>query len=224
MSLREQRRIQVVIADDHPVVREGLRSILVTAADMEVIGEAGAGAEAVAQAQALQPEVMLLDIRMPDGNGLAVLNQIKAVSPDTSVIMVTMHDNPDYISRAVAAVAAVAAGYVLKEANRHDLLTAIRTVLNPSAAPTPVLLSKSQRVPFNAAQMAAPSGPASLSPVERELLLLLADGLSNKEISLQLRCSLGTVKNYLQHIFTTLQVSDRTRAVVEAIRLGLIDP
>ena len=221
MSLREQRRIQVVIADDHPVVREGLRSILVTAADMEVIGEAGTGAEAVAQAQALQPEVMLLDIRMPDGNGLAVLNQIKAVSPDTSVIMVTMHDNSDYISRAVAAGAA---GYVLKEANRHDLLTAIRTVLNPSAAPTPVLLSKSQRVPFNAAQTAAPSGPASLSPVERELLLLLADGLSNKEISLQLRCSLGTVKNYLQHIFTTLQVSDRTRAVVEAIRLGLIDP
>ena len=221
MSLREQRRIQIVIADDHPVVREGLRSIFVTAADMEVIGEAGTGAEAVAQAQALQPEVMLLDIRMPDGNGLAVLNQIKAVSPDTSVIMVTMHDNPDYISRAVAAGAA---GYVLKEANRHDLLTAIRTVLNPSAAPTPVLLSKSQRVLFNAAQTAAPSGPASLSPVERELLLLLADGLSNKEISLQLRCSLGTVKNYLQHIFTTLQVSDRTRAVVEAIRLGFIDP
>ena len=221
MSLREQRRIQVVIADDHPVVREGLRSILMTAADMEVIGEAGTGAEAVAQAQALQPEVMLLDIRMPDGNGLAVLNQIKAASPDTSVIMVTMHDNPDYISRAVAAGAA---GYVLKEANRHDLLTAIRTVLNPSATPTPVLLSKSQRGPFNAAQPAAPSGPASLSPVECELILLLADGLSNKEISLQLRCSLGTVKNYLQHIFTTLQVSDRTRAVVEAIRLGLIDP
>ena len=199
MSLREQRRIQVVIADDHPVVREGLRSILVTAADMEVVGEAGTGAEAVAQAQALQPEVMLLDIRMPDGNGLEVLNQIKAVSPDTSVVMVTMHDNPDYISRAVAAGAA---GYVIKEANRHELLTAIRTVLNPSAAPTPVLLSKSQRVPFNAAQTSAPSGPASLSPVERELLLLLADGLSNKEISLQLRCSLGTVKNYLQHIFT----------------------
>ena len=221
MSLREQRRIQVVIADDHPVVREGLRSVLLTAADMEVIGEAGTGTEAVAQAQALQPEVMLLDIRMPDGNGLAVLSQIKAVSPDTSVIMVTMHDNPEYISRAIAAGAA---GYVLKEANRHDLLTAIRTVLKPSAAPTPVLLSKSQRMPFNATHTPAPSGPASLSPVERELLLLLADGLSNKEISLQLRCSLGTVKNYLQHIFTTLQVSDRTRAVVEAIRLGLIDP
>lgn len=221
MSLAEQRRIQVVIADDHPVVREGLRSILRTAADMEVIGEAGSGAEAVAQARGLQPEVMLLDIRMPDGNGLAVLEQIKAVSPDTSVIMVTMHDNPDYISRAIAAGAA---GYVLKEASRHDLLMAIRTVLKPSAAPTPVLLSKSQRVAFAASQTSAPSGPASLSPVERELLLLLADGFSNKEISLRLRCSLGTVKNYLQHIFTTLQVSDRTRAVVKAIRLGLIEP
>ena len=160
MSLREQRRIQVVIADDHPVVREGLRSVLLTAADMEVIGEAGTGAEAVAQAQALQPEVMLLDIRMPDGNGLAVLNQIKAVSPDTSVIMVTMHDNPDYIFRAVAAGAA---GYVLKEANRHDLLTAIRTVLNPSAAPTPVLLSRSQRVPFNAAQRRRRPAPRRLA-------------------------------------------------------------
>ena len=103
MSQAERNRIRVVIADDHPVVREGLRSLLLTAADVEVVGEAGTGAEAVAQAQALRPEVMLLDIRMPDGNGLAVLSQIKAASPDTSVIMVTMHDNPDYISRAIAA-------------------------------------------------------------------------------------------------------------------------
>lgn len=221
MSLKERDRIRVVIADDHPVVREGLRSLLMTSADMEVVGEAGTGVEAIAQARALQPEVMLLDIRMPDGNGLAVLKQIKTVSPDTSVIMVTMHDDPDYISRAIAAGAA---GYVLKEASRQDFLTAIRTVLKPSAAPTPVLLSKTQQVAFNAAQLSAPSGAVSLRPVERELLLLLADGLSNKEISVQLRCSLGTVKNYLQHLFNTLQVSDRTRAVVEAIRLGLIEP
>ena len=221
MSLEERNRIQVVIADDHPVVREGLRSLLLTAADMEVIGEAGTGAEAVVQAQALQPEVMLLDIRMPGGNGLAVLKQIKAVSPHTSVIMVTMHDNPDYISRAIAAGAA---GYVLKEASRQDFLTAIRTVLKPSAAPTPVLLSKTQRGAFSGAQTSAPSGAVSISSVERELLLLLADGLSNKEISARLRCSLGTVKNYLQNLFNTLQVSDRTRAVVEAIRLGLIEP
>ena len=221
MSHGERDRIRVVIADDHPVVREGLRSLIMTAADMEVIGEAGTGAEAVARAQALQPEIMLLDIRMPDGNGLAILSQIKAVSPETSVIMVTMHDNPDYISRAIAAGAA---GYVLKEANRQDFLTAIRTVLKPSAAATPVLLSKTQRVAFDAAQTSVPPAAAALSPVERELLLLLADGLSNKEISARLRCSLGTVKNYLQNLFNTLQVSDRTRAVVEAIRLGLIEP
>lgn len=221
MSLAEQRSIKVVIADDHPVVREGLRSMLLTAADMEVIGEAGSGAEAVAQAQALQPAVMLLDIRMPNGSGLAVLSQIKAVSPGTSVIMVTMHDNSDYISRAIAAGAS---GYVLKAASRGDLLTAIRTVLKPSAAPTPVLLSRTQQAAIDATQGSLPSGSVSLSPVEHELLRLLADGLSNKEISVQLRCSLGTVKNYLQHLFTTLQVSDRTRAVVEAIRLGLIKP
>ena len=221
MSQGKRDRIQVVITDDHPVVREGLRSLILTAADMEVVGEASTGAEAVEQAQALRPEIMLLDIRMPGGNGLAVLKQIKAVSPDTSVIMVTMHDNPDYISHAIAAGAA---GYVLKEASRQDFLTAIRTVLKPSAAPTPVLLSKAQRAAFNAGQTSAPSGVVSISPVERELLLLLADGLSNKEISARLRCSLGTVKNYLQNLFNTLQVSDRTRAVVEAIRLGLIEP
>lgn len=220
MSQGERDRIRVVIADDHPVVREGLRSLLLTAADVEVVGEAGTGAEAVAQAQALRPEVMLLDIRMPDGNGLAVLGQIKAASPGTSVIMVTMHDNPDYISRAIAAGAA---GYVLKEADRQDFLTAIRTVLKPSAA-TPVLLSKAQRVAFDAARTSVHPEAVALSPVERELLLLLADGLSNREISTRLRCSLGTVKNYLQNLFNTLQVSDRTRAVVEAIRLGLIEP
>ena len=221
MSLAQQPCIRVVIADDHPVVREGLRSMLLTAEDMHVIGEASTGAEAVAQARVLQPDVMLLDIRMPDGTGLIVLDQIKAVSPGTSVIMVTMHDSPDYISRAVSAGAA---GYVLKEVSRQDLLTAIRTVLQPSVAATPLLLSKSQRAAFDSSQTSTSSDAPSLSPVERELLLLLADGLNNKEISVQLRCSLGTVKNYLQHIFSTLQVSDRTRAVVEAIRLGLIEP
>ena len=221
MSLGQQCCIRVVIADDHPVVREGLRSMLLTAEDMEVVGEARTGAEAVAQARVLRPEVMLLDIRMPDGTGLAVLDQIKAVSPVTSVIMVTMHDSPDYISRAITAGAA---GYVLKEASRQDLLSAIRTVLQPSVAATPLLLSKSQREAFDASQASTSSDVPSLSPVERELLLLLADGLNNKEISARLHCSLGTVKNYLQRIFSTLQVSDRTRAVVEAIRLGLIEP
>ena len=221
MSLARQDRIRLVIADDHPVVREGLRSMLLTATDVEVIGEAGSGAEAVARAGDLQPEVMLLDIRMPDGTGLTVLDQIKAVSPVTHVIMMTMHDSPEYISRAMSAGAA---GYVLKEVSRQDLLTAIRTVAKPPAAATPFLLSRSQRAGFAAPQAAASSGAPSLSPVERELLLLLADGLNNREISEHLRCSLGTVKNYLQNIFSTLQVSDRTHAVVEAIRRGLIEP
>ena len=221
MSLSRPDRIRLVIADDHPVVREGLRTMLLTATDVEVVGEAGTGAEAVARAAALQPGVMLLDIRMPDGSGLTVLDQIKAVSPVTNVIMVTMHDSPEYISRAMSAGAA---GYVLKETSRLDLLTAIRTVVRPPAAATPFLLSRSHGAAFAAKQASASSGAPSLSPVELELLRLLADGLNNKEISEHLRCSLGTVKNYLQHIFGTLQVSDRTRAVVEAIRLGLIEP
>ena len=222
MNLGEQSCIRILIADDHPVVREGMRSMLFTVEDMQVIGEASTGAEAVSQARALQPDVVLLDVRMPDGTGLNVLDQIKAASPSTSVIVVTMHDNPDYISRAIRSGAA---GYVLKDVSRQDLLTAIRTVVQPSVvASTPVLLSKSQRAVVDASQVSASDDVPSLSPVERELLLLMAEGLNNKEISEQLRCSLGTVKNYLQHIFSTLQVSDRTRAVVEAIRLGLIEP
>ncbi|MCY4513668.1 MAG: response regulator transcription factor [Candidatus Tectomicrobia bacterium] len=221
MNLGEQSRIRILIADDHPVVREGLRSMLFTVDDMQVVGEASTGAEAVSQARVLQPDVVLLDVRMPDGTGLTVLDRVKAGSPGSSVIVLTMHDNPDYISRAIKSGAA---GYVLKEVGRQDLLTAIRTVVQPSAAPTPLLLSKSQRSVVDASQVSTSDDVPSLSPVERELLLLMSEGLNNKEISEQLRCSLGTVKNYLQHIFSTLQVSDRTRAVVEAIRLGLIDP
>ena len=221
MNLGEQSRIRILIADDHPVVREGMRSMLFTVDDMQVVGEASTGAEAVSQARVLQPDVVLLDVRMPDGTGLTVLDRIKAVAPGSSVIVVTMHDNPDYISRAVKSGAA---GYVLKEVGRQDLLTAIRTVVQPSAAATPLLLSKSQRAVIDTSQVSISDDVPSLSPVERELLLLMSEGLNNKEISEQLRCSLGTVKNYLQHIFSTLQVSDRTRAVVEAIRLGLIEP
>ena len=221
MNLGEQSCIRILIADDHPVVREGMRSMLFTVDDMQVVGEASTGAEAVSQARVLQPDVVLLDVRMPDGTGLTVLDRVKAVSPGTSVIVVTMHDNPDYISRAIKSGAA---GYVLKEVGRQDLLTAIRTVVQPSVAATPLLLSKSQRAVIDTSQVSTSDDVPSLSPVERELLLLMAEGLNNKEISEQLRCSLGTVKNYLQHIFSTLQVSDRTRAVVEAIRLGLIEP
>ena len=221
MNLGEQSRIRILIADDHPVVREGLRSMLFTVDDMQVVGEASTGEQAVSQARVLQPDVVLLDVRMPDGTGLTVLDRVKVASPGSSVIVVTMHDNPDYISRAIKSGAA---GYVLKEVGRQDLLTAIRTVVQPSAAPTPLLLSKSQRAVIDTSQVSTSDDVPSLSPVERELLLLMSEGLNNKEISEQLRCSLGTVKNYLQHIFSTLQVSDRTRAVVEAIRLGLIEP
>ena len=221
MNHGEQSRIRILIADDHPVVREGLRSMLFTVHDMEVVGEASTGAEAVSQTRVLQPDVVLLDVRMPDGTGLTVLDRVKAASPATSVIVVTMHDNPDYISRAIKSGAA---GYVLKDVGRQDLLTAIRTVVQPSVTSTPLLLTKSQRAVVDASQVSTSDDVPSLSPVERELLLLMSEGLNNKEISEQLRCSLGTVKNYLQHIFSTLQVSDRTRAVVEAIRLGLIEP
>jgi DNA-binding NarL/FixJ family response regulator len=175
----------------------------------------------VVQAQALQPEVVLLDIQLPDDNGLTALRRIKAVAPATSVLMVTMHENAAYITQAITGGAA---GYVLKGVRRHELLAAIRTVAGGAAVATPVLLGKTQRQTTRAG---TPPPPDSLpleplSPVEQELVRLLAEGLSNKQISLRMHWSLSTVKKYVQRLFDKLQVSDRTQAVAAAIRRGLI--
>ena len=218
MNVSQTKTIRVLIVDDHPMVREGLGSMLDTAADMEVVGEAGTGAEAIAQAKALQPDIVLLDLQLPDVDGLLVLKQIKAVVPDTNILIVTMHDKAAYMTQAMAGGAA---GYVLKGVRRAELLAAIQTVCIAETVPTPVLLGRRQQQTLT---HGAPNltRSANLSPVELELLHLLAEGLSNKEIGTRMRCSLGTVKKYLQRLFDKLHVSDRTRAVVEGMRHGLI--
>jgi DNA-binding NarL/FixJ family response regulator len=218
MNASETKIIRVLIVDDHPMVREGLGSMLATAADMQVVGEAGTGAEAIVQAEALQPDIVLLDLQLPDVDGVSVLKQIKTVAPDTLILIVTMHDNAAYMTQAMAGGAA---GYVLKGIRRGELLAAIHTVYGADTVPTPILLGKRQQQRrHHGAQ--EPTYPADLSPVELDLLQLLAQGLSNKEISVRMRCSLGTVKKYLQRLFDKLHVSDRTRAVVAGIRRGLI--
>jgi DNA-binding NarL/FixJ family response regulator len=218
MNASPTKTIRILIVDDHPMVREGLGSMLATMAAMEVVGEAGSGAEAIAQAKALQPDIVLLDLQLPDVDGLIVLQQMKAAAPKTNILIVTMHDNATYMTQAIAAGAA---GYVLKGVRRGDLLAAIQTVCGSETVLTPVLLGKRQQQTFKHGAQESPY-PAALSSVELELLRLLAEGLSNKDISVCMRCSLGTVKKYIQRLFDKLHVSDRTRAVVEGIRRGLI--
>jgi DNA-binding NarL/FixJ family response regulator len=221
MNAPEAPKLRILVVDDHPMVREGLRGMLLTADDLEVVGEAGTASEAVVQAEALQPDVVLLDIQLPDDDGLTALRRIKAVAPVTSVLMVTMHENAAYITQAITGGAA---GYVLKGVRRHELLAAIQTVAGGAAVATPVLLGKTRRQTTRAGKPTSPDHliVAPLSPVEQELVRLLAEGLSNKQISLRMHWSLSTVKKYVQRLFDTLQVSDRTQAVAEAIRRGLI--
>jgi DNA-binding NarL/FixJ family response regulator len=218
MNASETKRIRVLIVDDHPMVREGLGSMLATAADMAVVGEAGTGAEAITQAEALQPDVVLLDLQLPDVDGLIVLKQLKTVALETHILIVTMHDNAAYMTQAMVGGAA---GYVLKGIRRGELLTAIHTVCGVDTVPTPILLGRRQQQTRDYGVQER-TCPTDLSPVELDLLQLLAQGLSNKEISAHMHCSLGTVKKYIQRLFDKLHVSDRTRAVVAGIRRGLI--
>jgi two-component system response regulator DevR len=204
------------------MVREGLRGMLSTASNLEVVGEAGTAHDAVAQAKALQPDVILLDIQLPDMDGVTVLPQLKSVAANAHVLMVTMHEEPAYMLQAVIAGAA---GYILKGVHRHELLTAIQTAVAGHTVAVPVLLG-SGRQHGAAAPVSPPQTPRltdALRPVERELLDLLARGLSNKDISVQMHWSLSTVKKYVQRLFALLKVRDRTQAVAEAMRRRLIE-
>ena len=215
-------RIRILIVDDHPMVREGLRGMLSTASNLEVVGEAGTAHDAVAQAQALQPDVILLDIQLPDMDGVTALPQLKSVATTAHVLMVTMHEETAYMFQAVMAGAA---GYILKGVQRHELLTAIQTAVAGHTVTVPVLLGPG-RQPSVTAPLAPPQSPQpmdTLRSVERELLGLLARGLSNKDISVQMHWSMSTVKKYVQRLFALLQVRDRTQAVAEAMRRRLIE-
>ena len=203
--------IGVLVVDDHPVVRSGVCGMLAGEADITVVGQAASGAEAVAATRALQPDVVLMDLRMPGGDGAAATAQIMALGLGTRVMVLTTHDTDSDILRAVEAGAA---GYLLKDSSRAELLAAIRatargeTVLAPSVAGR---LWQHRHRP-----------PVMLSPREAEVLRLVAQGLSNAAIGAQLHVSEATVKTHLLRTFAKLDVSDRTAAVTTAMAQGLI--
>ena len=222
---KARQKVRVLVVDDHHLVLEGLRAVLSTDPDLEVVGEAHTGREAVGHAERLRPDIVLMDIRMPDMNGLDATRHVKQVVPTTSVIMLTMHENPDYLFEAVKAGAS---GYVLKDVAGPNLLEAIHTVVDGGSLLNQEVVGKFlRRLAADAEQSSAPPlaagpGPDRLTPRELEVLKLIAAGLSNKEIAARLMVTVATVKTHLEHILQKMQVSDRTQAAVQAVTRGLL--
>ncbi|MEX0791724.1 MAG: response regulator transcription factor [Pirellulaceae bacterium] len=208
--------IRLLIADDHEVVRCGLKS-LIADTDIEVVGEATSGDAAISMAESLKPDVVLLDIRMPDGDGLMTLGRIKLETPQMPVLILSTYDNPTYVARAVALGAN---GYVLKGDTRDRLLDAIRVASKGENAWTRDELRRvtgALATPRLNADVEVP-----LTQRESEVLRQLALGLTNKEIAQALHISYETVKEHVQHILRKVGVSDRTQAAVWAVRKGLV--
>ncbi len=208
--------IKLLIADDHEVVRSGLKT-LIEGTEIEIIGEVGTGEAAVKFAMENDPDVVLLDIRMPQGDGLTALGRIKLEKPEMPILMLSTFDNPTYIARAVALGAA---GYLLKGCSRDDLLKAIRISASGESAWTRDELRRvtgALATPRLAADIEVP-----LTQRESEVLRQLAYGLTNKEIAQALHISYETVKEHVQHILRKIGVSDRTQAAVWAVRKQLV--
>jgi len=224
---RETGVARLIIADDHALVRSGIRSMLAGEQDLEVIGEAEDGVEALELCRRLRPDLVLMDVRMPRMDGLAATRAIKEELPRTSVVMVTMQEDPDYLFEAVIAGAA---GYVLKGATPGQLTEAVRQVMNgefllDQRLTIELLRSMADRQKagsLHGAGAPAEPLPEPLTNREEEILRLLAQGQTNPQIARELVVSPGTVKNHVRHIIAKLGVSDRTQAAVRAVELGLL--
>ncbi len=220
MTEQKETKITVLVADDHPMVREGLQSML-TAPDIHIVGEASSGREAVQQVKALSPDVVLMDIRMPDMDGIGALQAINEAQLSTQVIMITTYQSTSYLLRALSAGAA---GFVLKDIPRDDLLATVRAVAGGASRVDREFLKTALRDLEDTQDMrvAETELPEPLTPREMDVLRLLVEGLTNQTIAQTLVLSPGTVKGYLRPIFQKLNVSDRTQAAVKAIRLGMV--
>ena len=211
--------IQVLIADDHPLYRDGMRGLLDSVADIEVVGEATTGDEVVQLSEKLQPDVILMDIKMPGINGIEATREILHASPHIGVLVVTMFEDNDSV---FAAMRAGALGYLLKDARGEEVLRAIRAVndgeaiFGPGVAQRLIAFFSAEKPPT-----AAPQTFPELTPREEEILILITQGHGNKEIAELLYISLKTVRNHVSNIFTKLQVADRAQAVIRAREAGL---
>ena len=212
--------IHILIADDHMLFRDGLHGLLDAVPDTEVVGEAATGDEAIALARSLNPDVILMDIKMPGLNGIAATREILATNPQIGILVVTMFEDDDSV---FAAMRAGARGYLLKAASHEELLRAIRGVSNGEAIFGAGVARR--LIGFFASPPTAPAAPPrafpELSDREDEILRLIAQGRSNYEIAEQLVLSLKTVQNHVSNIFGKLQVADRVQAAIRARQAGL---
>lgn len=227
-------KIKVLLADDQDIIRTGLTIILNHQADIEVIGQAADGVEAIDLAKRLQPDVILMDIKMPRLNGIQATRQIVAALPKTQIIILTTYDTDDWVFDGIRAGAI---GYLLKDTSGDNLAEAVRGALRGESQIDPAVarkvLREFQQLTTRRSTVpqltAAPQPVVEDEPLERltdreeEVLKLLAGGLANKEIAQQLSLSEGTVKNHISAILTKLHANDRTQAVLTALKRGLVD-
>ena len=216
-------RIRILVADDHPVVRAGLRALLARSLDMEVVGEAADGASAVASALELRPDVVVMDITMGGTQGLAATRSIRQQAPEVKVLILTIHDNEEYVRRALELGAT---GYVLKQAVDTELIVAIRTVqrgdlfLYPSFAR---ILLRDLRTEGSAGGTAEGDRYSTLSPREKQVLQLVVLGCTNRQIAGELCLSVKTVESYRARLMDKLSLRSRTALVRYALMRGLLD-
>jgi DNA-binding NarL/FixJ family response regulator len=223
---------RLVLIDDHELARDGLRDMLADVPDVEIVGEAADGREALELCRHARPDLVLMDLRMPRMDGLEATREIKREYPKTSVLVMTMHENPDYL---LEALRAGAAGYLLKDADQDDVISAIRGVLSGESPIAPELAARLlRRLALEERERGGRSqgvsrerrgGPytESLTPREQEVLGLMKLGHTNRMIAQTLVISPGTAKNHVEHIIQKLGVSDRTQAVVKALELGILE-
>lgn len=205
--------IRLLVVDDHPVVRDGVVATLSAEPGFEVVGEAGDGPAAVQQAAALEPDVVVLDLRMPGGGGVDAVRAMKARGLAARVLVLTTYDTD---SDVVAAIEAGATGYLLKDAPTHDLVAAVRATATGETVLSPTVATRL------ATHVRTPGRSAALTGREREVLVLVARGQSNRAIAAELFVSEATVKTHLVHVYEKLGVTDRAAAVATAYQRGIL--
>jgi DNA-binding NarL/FixJ family response regulator len=218
---RPSERIRVLVADDHPVFRRGMRAILGAEPDTELVGEATDGEEAVTRALELRPDVILMDLNMPNVNGIEATRRILEASPGTAILMLTMFEDDKSI---LAAMRAGAHGYVLKGADGAETIRAIHAVANGEAIFGPTITRRlTEYFATSGGDSKSSSAQAfpNLTEREHEILSLMAEGYTNGAIASRLYLSPKTVRNYVSSVFTKLEVTDRSRAIVRAREAGL---
>jgi len=214
--------IRILLADDHTILREGIRALLGDEPDMAVVGEADNGRWAVEQARALKPDVVLMDIAMPLLNGLEATRQIRRENPNTHVLILTMHQNEEYLPQVLDAGAS---GYVLKHAAGHELVAAIRAVAQGDAYFSPeIARTLADAYVGRRAAEEASTPYDELTDREREILQLVAEGYTNRQIAEMLSISIKTVKTHRLNLMHKLQLHDRGELIKYAIHKGIISP